>query len=52
MLDKRQLQEILSVCLKTGGDFAEIFEERKVTMVELRDALQANFGYGLTGAAA
>ena len=29
-----------------------VFEERKVTMMELRDALQANFGYGLTGAAA
>ena len=29
-----------------------VFEERKVTMTELRDALQANFGYGLTGAAA
>ena len=29
-----------------------VFEERKVTMVELRDALEANFGYGLTGAAA
>lgn len=29
-----------------------VFEERKVTMAELRDALQANFGYGLTGSAA
>ena len=29
-----------------------VFEERKVTMVELRDALNANFGYGLTGKAA
>lgn len=29
-----------------------VFEEKKVTMTELRDALQANFGYGLTGAAA
>lgn len=29
-----------------------VFEERKVTMAELRDALQANFGYGLTDSAA
>lgn len=29
-----------------------VFEEKKVTMVELRDALNANFGYGLSGAAA
>ena len=29
-----------------------VFEERRVTMAELRDALQANFGYGLTGEAA
>ncbi len=29
-----------------------VFEEQKVTMAELRDALNANFGYGATGAAA
>ncbi|MBR1975093.1 MAG: glycyl radical protein [Clostridia bacterium] len=29
-----------------------VFEEGKVTMAELRDALNANFGYGLTGSAA
>ena len=29
-----------------------VFEERKVTMVEFRDALEANFGYGLQGKAA
>ncbi|MBQ2768350.1 MAG: glycyl radical protein [Clostridia bacterium] len=29
-----------------------VFEERKVTMTELRDAMNANFGYGLTGKAA
>ncbi len=29
-----------------------VFEERKVTMTELRDALQANFGYGIQGKAA
>ena len=29
-----------------------VFEERKVTMVELRDALNANFGYGIQGKAA
>ena len=31
MLEKKQLEKILSVCLETGGDFAEIFEERKVS---------------------
>ncbi|MBQ9728674.1 MAG: glycyl radical protein [Clostridia bacterium] len=29
-----------------------VFEEKKVTMAELRDALKANFGYGIQGAAA
>ena len=29
-----------------------VFEEQKVTLAELRDAMQANFGYGITGAAA
>ena len=29
-----------------------VFEEKKVTMAEYRDALNANFGYGLQGAAA
>ena len=29
-----------------------VFEERKVTMTEFRDAINANFGYGLTGSAA
>ena len=29
-----------------------VFEEKKVTLAELRDALNANFGYGLQGAAA
>lgn len=29
MLEKTTLKEILEVCLETGGDFAEIFEERK-----------------------
>ena len=29
-----------------------VFEEQKVTMSELRDALNANFGYGITGKAA
>ena len=29
-----------------------VFEEKKVTMIELRDALRANFGYGVQGAAA
>ena len=29
-----------------------VFEEQKVTLAELREAMQANFGYGLTGAAA
>lgn len=28
MLDKKQLENILTACLQTGGDFAEIFEER------------------------
>ena len=31
MLEKKQLEKILHVCLQTGGDFAEIFEERKTT---------------------
>ncbi|MBQ7891958.1 MAG: TldD/PmbA family protein [Erysipelotrichaceae bacterium] len=31
MLEKQQLQEILDVCVSTGGDFAEIFEEKKTT---------------------
>ena len=31
MLDKQQLQEILNLCVSTGGDFAEIFEEKKTT---------------------
>ena len=29
-----------------------VFDEKKVTMSELRDALKANFGYGIQGAAA
>ncbi|MBE5751500.1 MAG: glycyl radical protein [Clostridiales bacterium] len=29
-----------------------VFEEKKVTMAELREAMNANFGYGFTGAAA
>jgi len=29
-----------------------VFEEKKVTMAELRDAMQANFGYGIKGKAA
>ncbi|MBO5411769.1 MAG: glycyl radical protein [Clostridia bacterium] len=29
-----------------------VFEEKKVTLAELRDALNANFGYGIQGAAA
>ena len=29
-----------------------VFEEKKVTMAELRDALKANFGYGISGPAA
>ncbi len=29
-----------------------VFEEKKVTMAEFRDAMAANFGYGLKGAAA
>ena len=29
-----------------------VFEEESVSMAEMRDALKANFGYGLTGAAA
>ena len=29
-----------------------VFDEKKVTMAELRDALKANYGYGLEGAAA
>ena len=29
-----------------------VFEEKKTTLAELRDALNANFGYGLKGAAA
>ncbi len=29
-----------------------VFDEKRVTMREMRDALKANFGYGLTGAAA
>ena len=29
-----------------------VFEEKKVTLAELRDALKANFGYGIDGAAA
>ena len=31
MLEKEQLHEILQACLSSGGDHAEIFEERKVT---------------------
>lgn len=31
MLEKQQLQEILDMCVSTGGDFAEIFEEKKTT---------------------
>ena len=30
MLEKHQLKEILDLCVETGGDFAEIFEEKKV----------------------
>ncbi len=29
-----------------------VFDEKKITLAELRDALRANFGYGLTGEAA
>ena len=29
-----------------------VFEEKKITLAELREALRANFGYGLTGEAA
>ena len=29
-----------------------VFDEKKVTMAEFRDAINANFGYGLSGAAA
>ena len=29
-----------------------VFDEKKVTMAEMRDALKANFGYGIEGAAA
>ncbi len=29
-----------------------VFEEKKVTMAELKEAMEANFGYGLQGAAA
>ena len=29
-----------------------VFEEKRMTLAELRDALKANFGYGLSGAAA
>ncbi len=29
-----------------------VFEQKKVTMAELKEALAANFGYGITGAAA
>lgn len=31
MLDKQQLKEILTLCVETGGDFAEIFEEKKLS---------------------
>ena len=31
MLEKHQLKEILDLCVETGGDFAEIFEEKKVS---------------------
>ncbi|MDD6467203.1 MAG: TldD/PmbA family protein [Erysipelotrichaceae bacterium] len=31
MLEKQQLQMILDACLQTGGDHAEIFEEKKIT---------------------
>lgn len=31
MLEKKQLEQILAVCLSTGGDFAEVFEEKKFT---------------------
>lgn len=31
MLEKNQLHEILDLCLETGGDHAEIFEEKKQT---------------------
>ncbi|MBE6107524.1 MAG: TldD/PmbA family protein [Erysipelotrichaceae bacterium] len=31
MLEKHQLKEILSLCVETGGDFAEIFEEKKIS---------------------
>lgn len=31
MLEKNELHEILSVCVSTGGDFAEIFEERTIS---------------------
>ena len=29
-----------------------VFEEKKVTLAEMREALKANFGYGIEGAAA
>ena len=31
MLEKHQLKEVLDLCVETGGDFAEIFEEKKIT---------------------
>ena len=31
MLDKKLCKEVLDVCLGTGGDFAEIFEEEKLS---------------------
>lgn len=31
MLEKNQLEEILRTCLETGGDYAEIFEEKTIS---------------------
>ena len=31
MLEKQQLHELLDLCVQTGGDFAEIFEEKKTS---------------------
>lgn len=31
MLEKQQLHELLELCVQTGGDYAEIFEEKKNT---------------------
>ena len=33
MLKKEILEKVLEIALSTGGDFAEIFEEKKYKMV-------------------